>query len=226
MSRIDLHAEELRAYPVRMAWAVVASLLLAIAAFRWWPAPATDSGPVVFDTRARDVISVEEIQPTRQQQNRPPPPAPVPPVVVPDDVDLPDVELELTDAMPVDLPVENARPGIPAPPSSGRVQPDAGPRPVRIVEPEYTEEARRRKIRAEVLVEVLVNVRGRVAEARITERWIVKGDEESDRERVAALGYGLEEAVVSAAREWMFRPARQEGRPVESWTTLTFTFGL
>ncbi len=209
-----------------MAGAVVASLLIAIAAFRWWPLPSDAPDRTVFDTRPQEVIALDEILPTRQRQQKPPPPAPVPPVVVPDDVELPDSDIELPDNLFVDSPVVNESTGAPAPSGVTIVQPDAGPRPVRFVEPEYTSEAQSKRIRAEIVVEVLVDTRGRVKEAHVTERYVLKGKDGEERERVAAIGFGLEESAVAAAGQWMFRPARAEGRIVESWTTLTFSFGL
>jgi protein TonB len=209
-----------------MAGAVTASLLVAIAAFRLWPLPADEPARIVFDTRGQEVISMEQILPTRQLERRPRPPAPAPPVVVPDDVELPEGEIELTDVLDYEPPVVGRPTGATTNPQAVFVQPDAGPRPVRIVEPEYTAEARSRRIRAEVIVEVLVDARGRVSEARVTERFVLKGKDGEERERVAAIGYGLETAAVSAAEQWMFRPARENGQVVESWTTLTFSFGL
>lgn len=209
-----------------MAGAVAVSLLVAIAAFRWWPPPTDDTDRIVFDTRAQELIALDEILPTRQRQEKPPPPAPVPPVVVPDDVELPDTEIELPDNLILDVPVTGEPTGPPAPPGTQFVQPDAGPRTVRFVVPEYTDEARSKHIRAEVMVEVLVDTRGRVKEARVTDRYLVRGKDDEERERVAALGFGLERSAVEAAEQCMFRPAREKGKVVESWTTLTFRFGL
>lgn len=208
------------------------SLALVVAAVRLWPAagPAADE-PLRFDTRAREVIAIEEVQPTAQGESAPPPPpAPAPPVVVPDDVVLEEDELDLDvsenliAAEPGDRPPGPVGPaGPPAGPRS--VQPEVGPKTVRFVEPEYTREARRRKIRAEVVVEVRVDERGRVTESRIVERFLL-GKDAAEKQPVAEVGYGLEEAALSAAGRWIFRPARQDGRPVASYTTLTFTFGV
>ena len=102
---------------------------------------------------------------------------------------------------------------------------DSGPKPVRIVEPEYTREARRRNVRAEIVVEVLVDERGQVAEARVIERYLLNKNED-DKEAVAEVGYGLEEAAQEAALRWMFRPARERGKAVRSYTNVTFSFGI
>jgi len=225
MSRADIHNDRTE-YPLRMAVAVAFSLLLAIAAFRLWPPAGEQAGQIVFDTRAQEVIALEEILPTRQREQKPPPPVPVPPVVVPDDMELPEAEIELADNLIFEPPVTGDAAGTTPPAGTRFVQPDAGPRPVRIVTPQYTAEARSKHIRAEVVVEVLVDTRGRVSEARVSQRYVLKGKEGEERERVAALGFGLEESAVDAALKYLFRPAREKGEVVESWTTLTMNFGL
>jgi protein TonB len=42
---------------------------------------------------------------------------------------------------------------------------------------------------------------------------------------VPSLGYGLEESALDAASRSLFRPAEQNGEPVATRTTITFTFG-
>ncbi|MFV1981585.1 MAG: energy transducer TonB [Rhodothermia bacterium] len=40
------------------------------------------------------------------------------------------------------------------------------------------------------------------------------------------VGFGVEEAALSAADRWRFRPARHGGRVVQTYYTLTFRFGV
>ena len=102
---------------------------------------------------------------------------------------------------------------------------DSGPKPVRIVQPEYPREAKRRNIRAEVVVEVLVDERGQVSEFKIVERYLLNKDQ-TEREAVAVIGFGVEEAAEKAADQWMFSPAREGGKIVRSYTRITFSFGV
>lgn len=182
---------------------------------------------MAYRTTEQEVIDVDEIQPTRQARRAPPPPAPPIPVIVPDDVVLEEYELDFSDSHLLDLedPGEDIAEteGTDAVATGGGTT--VGPKAVRFVEPEYTREARRRRIRAEVVVEVLVDDRGRVQETLIEERFILDR-EGGSKTPVTELGYGLEEAAVSAAKRWIFRPARENGKPVPSYTTLTFTFGV
>ena len=60
--------------------------------------------------------------------------------------------------------------------------------------------------------------------------------ESTEMRAAAALGLGhiadpqaraaLERAAQDAARRWRFKPARQNGRAVSAWVTLTFSFDL
>lgn len=207
---------------------LVLALLLGIAAFRFWPAPSDEiDESMVFDVRGQELVQIEEILQTRQQEKKPPPPAPIPPIVVPDDVQLDEVVIELSDET---LAVED--PGDDAELQEGNTtgeqfsaRADRGPRAVWIVEPEYTRAADRRDVRAEIVVEVLVSRTGRVDETRILERFLIDRDQ-TERDPVEQVGYGLEEAALDAAARWRFEPAIERGQRVQSYTTLTFVFGV
>ena len=214
-------------YRLRIQICIAATLILLIGIVRLWPPPRSgDERTTGYHVSEQEIIDIEEIQPTRQARRAPPPPAPPIPIVVPDDVVLDHVELEFSDANLLDID----DPGDEIEDEEGEAVPTTGgvtvgPKAVRFVEPEYTREARRRRVRAEVVVEVLVDDRGRVQDTSIEERFLLN-DDDGSKTPVAEVGYGLEEAAVSAARRWIFRPARENGKPVASYTTLTFTFGV
>lgn len=208
---------------------MVVALLLAISAFKFWPMPSNAVADIVYDARNQELIQIEEIQPTQQKQSRPPPPAPLPPIIVPDDVILDDIVIELSDELiTADTGEDNLEEedGADQPVSGGSTQPDAGPRAFRVVHPKYTDEAKRRSVKAEVVVEVLVNKSGKVESAEVVERFLLKGRDNEEREIVSELGYGLEDAAIAAAQQWMFRPARENGQRVNSLTRFTLRFGI
>lgn len=66
-------------------------------------------------------------------------------------------------------------------------------------DPVYTDEARQLRIEGEVLVEVIFRASGQVQTVRV-----VKG-----------LGHGLDEAALRAAEQIRFKPALQQGQPVD-----------
>lgn len=210
-------------YRLRVLGMTAATLALLIAAVRLWPMPdphaAEPSGAAVQE----ESIQIEEIRPTRQQTDRAPAPiAPLPPLTVADDVILEQDDLDLDDRF---LTIEEAFAATP-PGETGEVAATfEGPRPIRVVEPEYTRAAHRRRVRAEVVVGVRVDERGRVEDAWVLKRYLLGGDDEPKQE-VDELGYGLEEAAMSAAQRCLFRPARRNGVAVASETTLGFGFGV
>ena len=217
-------------HSIRVLGGMAVSLLVMIGAVKFWPVPA-DYAPtdIVYKTQGPEMIQMEEIVQTSQQRQAPPPPAPLPPIIVPDDrIIEEEFELDITDSfLPVDQPALDQRltPGEPigAQPSTNVAE--VAPKPVRIVEPEYTRAARRKRIRAEVVVEVLIDEKGRVEGSKVLERFLL-GDDDDPKKPVQELGYGLEEAAVSAAGRWLFRPARKNGSPVRSQHALTFKFGV
>ena len=75
------------------------------------------------------------------------------------------------------------------------------------------------------MVEVLVNERGRVENARVVERFLLNKNQ-TTRDPVSEVGYGLEKSALEAAKRYIFSPARENNKRVSSYTTLTFRFGV
>jgi TonB family protein len=91
----------------------------------------------------------------------------------------------------------------------------AAPRttPVEILfkpKPQYTDEARSRKIEGEVLLQVVFSASGDVRIEHV----------------VQGLGYGLDASAESAARQIRFKPAQQDGHPADSTAIVHITFQL
>jgi len=207
---------------------LVVALLLANLVVRFWPNNWGGDDPRIYDMSAREEIQIEEIQQTRQEKKRPPPPRPVVPVIIPNDEELEIVELDLDNNM---LAVED--PGTDEEFKEGAdetsqtsARADRGPQPRRIVEPTYPRAANRRNIRAEIVLRVLVNNRGRVDDVEIAERWLIEKDTARRLEQVAEVGFGIEESAMETARQWMFSPARENGQLVASFTTIAIRFGV
>lgn len=213
-----------RSYRLRALLCLAGALAALIVLVRWWPTPDPSTEPdALYSAEGQELIEVDEIIPTRQQQ-APPPPAPLPPVVVPNDAELEDVELDLTDSfLEVDDPDDDPEYVEGSPEAASGPSASTSARLVRVVEPEYPPEARRRNIQARLVLELTVNEAGEVEDIRIMERYLIEGDSE---ERVAHLGYGLEEAALEAARRVRYRPAMHEGEPVAEVTLYTITLGV
>lgn len=214
---------ERAAYPLRLMASLAFTLGLLLLLIHAWPSRHQVHVPVAANLTS-EVIALEIMVPTRQARSAPPPPAPPIPVVVPEEVLL--EEIDITQEL---IPFEGAGTGQTlgeeAAEASGvgatRAALEIGPKPIRFVEPEYTREARRARIRAEIVVEVQVTASGEVQRATVVERYLLF----PQRQAVDTIGYGLEAAALAAARNWRFRPAIRQNRPVSSTTRITFTFG-
>jgi protein TonB len=88
----------------------------------------------------------------------------------------------------------------------GCADPIVKPRPLQLVQPAFTQDARDAGITGKVRVEVTINAAGAVTAARV----------------IAGLGHGLDEAALDAARASTFTPATQCGAPV----AITITIGM
>jgi TonB family protein len=96
--------------------------------------------------------------------------------------------------------------GGPFRPGSG-IEP---PRLLREVRADYTEDARRRALEGEVVLEIIVRRDGTVGDIRILKR----------------LGAGLDDRATDAVRQWRFQPARRAGAPVDVIVEVAVEFKL
>jgi protein TonB len=96
--------------------------------------------------------------------------------------------------------------GGPFRPGSG-VEP---PRLLREVKAEYTDEARRRGITGDVVLEIVVRRDGSVGEITVLQ----------------GRGAGLDQRAVAAVRQWKFSPARRRGEPVDVLVEVAVEFTL
>jgi len=88
---------------------------------------------------------------------------------------------------------------------------DEPPRELRVHRPEYPSRARRRGIEGSATVRLLIDEEGRVVDVELVD---TRGSDE----------FG--EAVLAVAPGWVFRPARDEGRPVRVRALKTVRFRL
>ncbi len=134
--------------------------------------------------------------------------------------DFPETEME-----PVEMVVPDAlEKEMPAPPAqvaraetAPRVQPDTvavtKARPVYRANspPGYPGLARRRGYEGTVILEVLVDRRGRVGELRLFK---------SSKHRV------LDRAAMASVKKWLFEPGTRDGVPIEMWVRIPIRFRL
>jgi TonB family protein len=95
----------------------------------------------------------------------------------------------------------------------GPYRPGSGIEPptlLREVKPVYTDEARRRNVSGEVVLEIVVRSDGRVGDVRVLD----------------GLGSGLDQRAIDAVRQWRFSPARRFGQPVDVLVEVAVEFRL
>jgi protein TonB len=95
----------------------------------------------------------------------------------------------------------------------GPYQPGSGitaPGLLREVKPTYTDDARRRGIEGDVLLEIVVRRDGGVGDVRL----------------IRGLGAGLDQRAIDAVRQWRFSPARRLGTPVDVMVEVAVEFRL
>lgn len=232
-------------YRIRALSALATSLLVLNGAFWLWPSGLLPDAPEIRDRTPQAPIVLELIEPTRQPPPTtpfpptpppPPPPTDLPPEEVPDEEVIEELDIPIRSvAPPVPQPVAqpNAPPAPPAPPSpppslpstptqgSDAIvdRPQRSPRIVRTSPPVCPDEVSRDKVTVRARVRVLVSQGGQVQEAEIVERTVT--DRRDREEVVTTLPYGLDAAVLDAARRHLFRPARDNDQRVRSYTTIT-----
>ena len=84
------------------------------------------------------------------------------------------------------------------------------PRLLSKVEPEYSEEARKRGIQGTVTLSVEIGEDGRIHNAKV----------------LKSLGSGLDEKAVEAVKQWKFRPAQRNGTAVKTSAQVELSFSL
>lgn len=104
-------------------------------------------------------------------------------------------------------PSGTARPGAYQDSAGSKVTP---PIPIYHPSPGYTREARQARISGTVSVNVVINEKGEVTDAKV----------------VRGLGYGLDESALRAVKLWKFDPARRDGTPFITKVTVEVNFAM
>ena len=95
----------------------------------------------------------------------------------------------------------------------GPYRPGSGISPPRIlaeVKADYTEDARRRNVEGEVVMEIVVRRDGSVSDIKL----------------ISGLPSGLNDRAMAAVRQWRFSPATRLGQPVDVIVEVAVEFKL
>ncbi|MBI2619411.1 MAG: energy transducer TonB [Ignavibacteriales bacterium] len=188
--------------------ALIIALSLMIVAFKFFP---DIKPPTKILKVEQEIVDVEDIDITKQENRPPPPPRPPIPIEAPSDEALDDVEIASSELRPSDE--------APPPPTEDEeiyfVAVEDLPEPVGGIAAiqaavVYPEIAKRAGVEGTVYVEAFVDEGGNV-----TRTTVVKG-----------IGAGCDEAAQSAVMKTKFKPGKQRGKPVKVRMSIPIRFRL
>lgn len=203
---------------------IIVIQLSLIGLIRFWPnieyTPSLD-----FEITEQELVLLDDIEVTRQETSPPPPPRPQLPVPIPSDEI---IEIEIDIDFDLDLPeLPDLDPGFGTGITGDEERivsnPQIPPTVVRIVEASAPEEVPSEiRGKLEMIVNFLVDENGDVEEVSIMEIRLYNDD--GTYEELPFVQYGLMDAVLRAAMQWRFRPARQDGERVKAFTRQRFNY--
>ena len=210
--KVDLKLKYQRVWEISL----IIALALMVISFKFFP--KFDKEVIEIDA-PQELIDVEDVEATKQEQAPPPPPKPPIPIEAPTDDVLEDVEIESTELD------EDATVSAPPPPPPKEEEEEAEPvffvaveqmpEPVdgiagiqsRIVYPEI---AKRAGVQGRVFVKAYVDENGGVNKVEL----------------IRGIGAGCDEAAMAAVKDTKFKPGKQRGKPVKVQVTVPVLFKL
>jgi protein TonB len=183
-----------------------------------WPSFAKTEGtrpPTIVALKLQPVKYIEP-PPPEHRYTTPPRRVPIPD---PDPQGPEPIRVAEPESVPVAIP-EDVVPYFPdAPPAEEEPDPPIvvnsgveveAPRALRRVEPRYTEAARRIRYEGAVILSLLIDTEGQVADVTV----------------LRGLPFGLTESAIDAARQWRFEPSTFKGNRVSVRFVLTIRFKI
>lgn len=209
------HADLMLQYRRVFEVSIIISLVLIIVAFKFFPHIKATKEVL---QAPQELIKMQDVQQTRQENRPPPPPRPPIPIEAPSADALQDVNIASTE---LDVNANVAPPPPPKEEKNANAEPqyfvavEDMPEPIggiqaiqdKIVYPEI---AKRAGIEGRVFVKAFVNKEGVVTKVEV-----MKG-----------LGAGCDEAAEKAVKETKFKPGKQRGKPVNVQVVIPIVFKL
>jgi len=206
-------------YTIFLEIGLIAALLIMTTLAKIHFSPEVKEAPVMQD---QEVVEIEEIVQTEQQEKVPPPPRPPVPVSVPNDEIIEDVEININSELDMDMKLELP----PEPPKQAEEKEEEIEEDFFVLveqmpeligglqslqkKIEYPENAIRANIEGRVYVQFIVNEKGEVEDPRI----------------IRGIGGGCDEEAIRVVKQAKFKPGMQRGRPVRVRYNLPIIFRL
>lgn len=170
-------------------------------------------------TQEQEIVQMEDIIQTEQQERPPPPPRPTVPVAVPNDEVISDEILNIDAELNINESID-----LPPPPPSAEEEEDEDSFFVVVEQmPEligglaglqkkikYPEKARYAGVEGRVIIQFIVNKKGEVEDPRV----------------IRGIGGGCDEEALRVVKQAKFKPGLQRGEPVRVQYSLPVVFKL
>lgn len=205
---VDLRLKYKKTFEV----ALIIALAILIVAFKFFP---DFEPPKKILSASQEVVDVEDIDITKQENRPPPPPRPPIPIEAPSDQALEDIPIQSSE-------IDITRDAPPPPPKQEESEEETYfiaveelPEPIGGIAAiqaavVYPEIAKRAGVEGTVYVEAFVDENGNV-----TRTLVVKG-----------IGAGCDEAAMAAVQKTKFKPGKQRGKPVRVRMSIPIRFRL
>lgn len=96
------------------------------------------------------------------------------------------------------------------------------PKLIYSVEPEFSEQARKRKISADISVKFIVEADGHLRDIQVTQSTGRPNKSQKDRDAL----HSMEPKAIEAVQGYRFEPATLHGKPVPCWMTVEVNFQI
>ncbi|MBM4174691.1 MAG: energy transducer TonB [Ignavibacteria bacterium] len=210
--KADLKRKYQRVFEISL----IMALTVLIIAFKFFP---TFEGSGAEMQAVQELVNVEDIVKTKQENKPPPPPKPPIPIEAPSDDVLEDIEIGSTE---IDLSQTFEAP--PPPPKETKVIEEEVtyfevvedmPEPIGGIQAiqskiTYPEIAKRAGVEGKVYILAYVNEQGEVTKTEV----------------LRGIGAGCDEAAEKAVRDTKFKPGKQRGKPVKVKVAVPIVFTL
>jgi protein TonB len=189
--------------------ALIIAIALLIVAFKFFP---DVGGPAKILSQQQEIVDVEDIDVTKQENRPPPPPRPPIPIEAPsdealDDITIQDTEIKLGEDVPPPPQLDEEETYFVAVEELPEPVGGIGAIQAMVVYPEI---AKRAGVEGTVYVEAFVDENGNV-----TRTSLVKG-----------IGAGCDEAAMTAVTKVKFKPGKQRGKAVKVRMSIPIRFRL
>ena len=206
----DIRAKSRRIFEISL----LLSLLMIIAAFRFFPDVTKEK---VIRDASDEIVKVEDIENTRQENRPPPPPRPPIPIEAPSDDAIDDIDISTE----IDFSKQQEAPKPPAPVEAEEEEEQY----FEVVEDPPTIIGGLESVRQNLVYPDLA-IRAGVEGTVIVLAFVNKDGQVTSTQVLKGIGGGCDEAAMDAVKKVRFKPGKQRGKAVNVKVSVPVRFRL